>query len=151
MAHAFYHAKSSARRFGGKPEDYLTLHVWMDHTKDHLADARHRAILHNTWGIALAVQLFGVTITRVSDGKEVPTRTVLEQHVLEDLGRIPTLEQSLSGMPIEPWMHRNAEPLSQKDEDADATIELRSLDSQENEGNHATIESRAGSEALQGS
>jgi hypothetical protein len=42
-------------------------------------------------GIFLAEQIFGVTITRASDG-EVPTRTILEKHVLEDLGRIPTLE-----------------------------------------------------------
>ncbi len=123
MAHAFYHAKSSARRFGGVPEDYLALHVWMDHTKDHLADARHRLVLHNTWGIALAIQLFGVTVTRVSDGKEIPTRAVLEQHVLEDLGRIPTLEQCLSQVTLEPWMYRNAAPLSQKAEDDYASNE----------------------------
>jgi len=122
MAHAFYHAKSSARRFGGKPEDYLALHLFMDHTKDHLADARHRLVLHNTWGIALVVQFFGTTITRVSDGKQVPTRTVLEQHVLEDLGRIPTLEQCMSQVTLAPWMHRNAEPLS-KSEEADAATE----------------------------
>lgn len=136
MAHAFYHAKSSARRFGGQPEDYLALHVWMDHTKDHLADARHRLLLHNTWGIALAIQFFGVTITRASDSKEVPTRTVLEQHVLEDLGRIPTLEQCMSQVELQPWMYRNAAPLSQK------------MD-KEDEENNATIESRAGVEALQ--
>jgi hypothetical protein len=113
MAHAYYHARSAARKFGGIPEDYLVLERWMDHTKAHLADARHRLVLHNTWGIFLAEQIFGVTITRASDGKEVPTRTILEQHVLEDLGRIPTLEQCLAQVKLEPWMYRNAEALSQ--------------------------------------
>ncbi len=93
MAQAFYHARSSAKRFGGKPEDYLKYHEWMDHTKAHLADARHRLVLHNSWGIFLAEDVFGKTIVRTSDGKEIPLRPVLEQHVLEDLGRIPTLQQ----------------------------------------------------------
>jgi hypothetical protein len=28
MAHPFYHAQSSAKRFGGKPEDYQLIHDW---------------------------------------------------------------------------------------------------------------------------
>lgn len=112
MAHAYYHAKSSARRFGGTPEDYIALHEWIDHTKAHLADARHRLVLHNSWGIFLAEQVHGKVIVRASDGKEIPTRPVLEQHVLEDLGRIPTLEQCLAQVTLEPWMYKNAEPLS---------------------------------------
>lgn len=137
MAHAFYHAKASARRFGGTPEDYMALHEWMDHTKAHLADARHRLVLHNSWGIFLAEQVHGKVLTRASDGKEVPVRTVLEQHVLEDIGRIPTLEQCLASVTLEPWMYRNAEPLSTKHEfeerqeshasmDTPATCEARS-------------------------
>jgi hypothetical protein len=122
MAHAFYHAKSSARRFGGEPEDYLALHQFMDHTKSHFADARHRLILHNSWGIAMVAQIFGATITRVSDGKEVPVTPILERHVLEDLGFIPTLGQCLTQVTLEPWMHRNAEPLS-KSEDNNASTE----------------------------
>ena len=120
MAHAFYHARSSARRFGGVAEDYLALHEFMDHTKLHFADARHRLILHNSWGIGLAEQLFGTTITRASDGKQVPTRTIVEKHILEDLGRIPTLEQCLSQVTLESWMYRNAEQLSQREEEGDA-------------------------------
>jgi hypothetical protein len=116
MAHAFYHAKSSARRFGGKPEDYMALHEFMDHTKAHLADARHRLVLHNSWGIFMAEKVLGKTLVRASDGKEVPVRTVLEQHVLEDLGCIPTLEQCLATVNLEPWMYRNAEPLSTRQE-----------------------------------
>jgi hypothetical protein len=124
MAHAFHHAKSSARRFGGKPGDYLKYHQFMDHTKLHFADARHRLVLHNSWGMGIAEQVFGTTIVRPSDGKEIPLRTVLEQHILEDLGRIPTLEQCLSQVTLEPWMYRNAEALSRKeDEENDANTD----------------------------
>ena len=29
MSHPYYHAMSSARVFGGKPEDYLAIHQWL--------------------------------------------------------------------------------------------------------------------------
>jgi RNA-binding protein YlmH len=116
VAHAFYHAKSSAKRFGGEASDYLEYHEFLDQTKLHFADARHRLILHNSFGIGLAEQVFGAIILRM-DGREVPLRPVLEQHILEDLGRIPTLEQCLSQVKLESWMYKNAEQLSQKDEE----------------------------------
>ena len=28
--HPYYHASSSARKYGGKPDDYLPLHEWFD-------------------------------------------------------------------------------------------------------------------------
>ena len=37
MAHPNLHAKSSAKKFGGKPEDYIHLHEWLDETKSWLA------------------------------------------------------------------------------------------------------------------
>lgn len=115
MAHAFYHAKSSARKFGGAWEDYMELHEFMDHTKAHIADSRHRLILHNTWGIFFVEKIFGSVWTRKSDGKQVPTRSILEQHVLEDLRCIPTLEQCFAHTPVEDWQFRNAEPLSESE------------------------------------
>jgi hypothetical protein len=30
MSHSIFHAQSSVRRFGGKVEDYLALHDWLD-------------------------------------------------------------------------------------------------------------------------
>lgn len=29
MTHAYHHAQSSARSFGGVPEDYLAIHNWL--------------------------------------------------------------------------------------------------------------------------
>src|SRR6185369_14785776 len=95
----YVHAKTSARRFGGVPEDYLPIHDFIDSTKAHVADMRHRAILHNSWGIYMAERIFGTNVTN-SEGKLVSVRDVAEQHVLDDLGRIPTLGECLEGMPV---------------------------------------------------
>lgn len=48
----------------------------------------------------------------LSSGKQVPIRIIAEQHVIEDCGFIPTLEDYLSDMPAKPWMRRGAMPLS---------------------------------------
>ncbi len=104
--HPLYHARSSARKYGGVAGDYLSLHRWMDQTKAHIADARHRMILHNSFGIFLGEQLFGVSIGRESDGKEIAVRPVLEQHVIEDLGYIPSVSECFAGMPVEEWMSK---------------------------------------------
>jgi hypothetical protein len=104
MTSTYYHAQSSARLFGGVPEDYLEAHCWMDATKEHYADFRHRALRHHSLGIFEGERELGVTITN-SDGKKVPVRYVLEQHVLEDCGgTIPTVADWLSCIKPEPWM-----------------------------------------------
>ncbi|HSH28978.1 MAG TPA: hypothetical protein VK971_03635 [Thiohalobacter sp.] len=106
MTHAYYHATSSARTFGGVPEDYLPIHEWFDATKESFADFRHRALRHHAEGIFEAERVFGVTITN-STGKAVPVRYIGEQHVLEDCGgRIPNLADWLSRIQPQPWMAR---------------------------------------------
>lgn len=111
--HPYLHAVSSARKHGGKPEDYLPLHNWFDASKEHYCDFRHRALRHHTQGIYEAERVFGATVVN-SDGREIPTRILGEQHVREDLGRIPTLADWLRTIKPEPWMHRNVDrsPLS---------------------------------------
>jgi hypothetical protein len=98
----YAHAKSSAHKFGGNLDDYLVYHNWMDQTKAHIADVRHRALLHNAFGIFLLEQQFGVYFTN-SVGKVVQVRDVGEQHVLEDLGRIPSLDECFKNLPMEAW------------------------------------------------
>lgn len=98
------HSKNSVKMFGGDVNDYLHLHNWMDSTKATYADFGHRAILHNTFGIFLGEQLFGITITN-SEGKIVSVRDVLEMHVREDCaGKIPTVEDWMKSLTPEPWM-----------------------------------------------
>ena len=105
MAHSYHHALSSARRWGGTPEDYLHVHTWLDSSKLILADFRHRALRHHAEGIWLAEQLHGVVITN-SVGRQVPVRLIGEQHVLEDLGRIPSFADWVRCIRPEPWMGR---------------------------------------------
>jgi hypothetical protein len=99
----FQHAKSSARKHGGVPEDYQALHDFFDSTKASVPDIRHRAILHSSFGIFLLERVFGTTITN-SEGRRVVVRDIGEEHVIEDLGFIPTLNRWLRNMPIETWM-----------------------------------------------
>lgn len=97
------HSKSSVKKYGGVVEDYLPIHNFMDSTKIALPDARHRAVLHTAFGCFLVEQLFGVYIVN-SQGKTVSTRDVAEDHIIEDLGFIPTMEHFLRNMKLEPWM-----------------------------------------------
>ena len=97
------HANISAKQHGGKPEDYVAIHEFIDHSKAAVADVRHRAMLHSAWGIYVVSQVFGNVITN-SDGKTVSTRDIAEEHVIQDLGFIPTMEDWLKEMPIQPWM-----------------------------------------------
>jgi hypothetical protein len=103
MAHCYYHALSSVRKWGGVPDDYLPLHQWFDQSKAILADPRHRALRHHAEGIFMLETLFGATI-RNADGREVPVRLIGELHVLEDLGHIPSFADWARLISPQPWM-----------------------------------------------
>lgn len=103
MAHPWHHAVSSARKFGGVPEDYLPIHNWFDASKAHAADFRHRVLRHHSEGIFACEKEFGVTITN-SAGKDVPVRLIGEQHVSEDFaGFIPSLKDWIASIQPKPW------------------------------------------------
>lgn len=97
------HSKATVRKYGGKPEDYQEIHDFIDSSKACHPDIRHRAILHSSFGIFIVEKVFGVTIIN-SDGKEVSVRDIAEDHVIQDLGFIPTVEAYLNNMQIQPWM-----------------------------------------------
>lgn len=99
----YLHANVSAKKFGGKPEDYIAIHEFMDSSKSNVADVRHRAMLHSAWGIYVVAHVFGDMITN-SDMKRVSVRDIAEEHVLEDLGFIPSMQDWIEKMPIEGWM-----------------------------------------------
>ena len=105
MAHSYHHAVSSARKFGGAPEDYTAVHSWFDRSKEIVADFRHRALRHHAEGIRLAETIFGITTVN-SAGRDVPVRLIGEQHVFEDLGRIPSFADWVRCIRPEPWMGR---------------------------------------------
>ena len=102
MAHPLHHAESSARKFGGVPDDYQFVHDWFDSSKEHLALFVHRAYRHHTAGIYDAQRIFGLSLTN-SAGRVVPIRWIGEQHVREDCqGRIPSLADWLGRIQPEP-------------------------------------------------
>lgn len=103
MSKPYLHAKSSAKKWGGIPEDYLPIHDKMDSTKSAEASVRHRAVFHSAFGIFIMEDIFGTNILN-SDGKLVSVRDIAEQHVLEDLGWIPSLSDWMKDLPISSWM-----------------------------------------------
>lgn len=109
MGHCYHHALSSVRKWGGVPEDYIELHSWFDQSKEILADFRHRALRHHAQGIFELERTFGTAIT-LSTGRVAPVRLIGEQHVLEDLGFIPSFADWVRSIRPEPWMGR-AQPI----------------------------------------
>lgn len=100
------HALSSVRRFGGRPEDYLPIHEFMDSSKGAMADNRHRALTHNAWFLSVVLpRVFGETCTN-SEGKVYSVRDVGEQHILEDYAGqfIPSAQDFLAEMEFKDWM-----------------------------------------------
>ena len=111
MSKPLIHAQSSVRRYGGVVDDYLRIDDMMDSSKAALADVRHRAVFHSAFGIFIIEKIFGDYLTN-ADGKLVSVRDIAEEHVLEDLGTIPTLEQWMTNLPLSEWMagKRKREP-----------------------------------------
>ena len=97
------HARNSAKKWGGNPEDYMAVHDFFDASKATLPDMRHRALLHSAFGIFIAERVFGTFLTN-SSGRQVCVRDIGEDHVIEDLGFIPTVEKWLHHLPMENWM-----------------------------------------------
>ena len=116
MAHPLIHAKSSAKKFGGKWEDYIHIHNWLDETKGWFGDSLHRMFRHHSEGIFEMEKIFGVSFIN-SDGKTVYTRYVGEQHVREDCNNyIPAAKEWIIGLNAEKrpiWMSRTLKIESQ--------------------------------------
>jgi hypothetical protein len=97
------HAEHSVRRYGGAIEQYLPIHDFLDMSKAVHADMRHRALLHNSLGPFIAESIFGSWID-VDKDKRISVRQIAEDHILEDLGRIPNASEFLSLIPeTEMW------------------------------------------------
>jgi cysteinyl-tRNA synthetase len=106
MANAWIHSKSSTRKFGGQPEDYLPIHIKMDCSKAYISSNVHRSLTHHSfWIHEVMIPIFGYTMTN-SDGKVFSVKDVCEQHILEDFGMrfIPTAQDYLENMEFQDWM-----------------------------------------------
>jgi hypothetical protein len=101
----WHHAVSSAKKWGGVPNDYIELHDWFDATKQFTGDWTHRALRHHSLGVQEAIEKFGHSIPN-SLGQDIPTKLIAEQHVIEDCGFIPTPKDYLDILAAHPkhWM-----------------------------------------------
>ena len=105
--HPIIHSKSSAKHFGGDWVDYIAIHNWLDSSKVHIADCRHRHTHHHDSGVDRVVEKFGEFI-ELSDGSKALTSSVAIQHIKEDCGGRTDkgrLVQRIDG--LSPWMVRN--------------------------------------------
>jgi len=104
LSNPYHHALSSKKKWGGKWQDYHAIHTWFDESKQIWADPRHRALRHHAEGIFMCEKIFGPTL-KLSNGLEIPTRWVGEQHVIEDLGRIPSMQDWFENITPQQWMN----------------------------------------------
>ena len=109
MAHPYQHAKSSVKKWGGVPEDYLAIHEFFDETKSWIGHSIHRIFRHHSEGIFECEKKFGHSFIN-SDGKQVFTRYVGEQHVKEDCNNyIPSAKEWVNNITTNQrpqWMTR---------------------------------------------
>ena len=122
--HPYHHALSSAKKHGGQPSDYQYIHDWFDATKAFFGDARHRALRHHAAGIFWCEEEFGTTVT-TSEGKKIPVRVIAEQHVMEDMGFLPTPEWWLSQIMLVPAMNKVPTKPGQEQKGISPVEELR--------------------------
>lgn len=108
--HPLWHSARDVTEWGGMPEDYVHVHKFMERSRRHVPDSRHRALFHNSFGISVIEGILGSSLLN-SDGRLVPVREILEGHVLADLGVVPSLDEAFHGMRVMPWMSRAVQTL----------------------------------------
>jgi hypothetical protein len=85
------HAQISAKTYGGCWTDYIEVHSFLDSSKAACAHFKHRFLLHHAEGIELGARIFGASVVN-GESRSVPTRQVLAEHLIEDLGSVMTVE-----------------------------------------------------------
>lgn len=138
MGTPLLHARSSVKKYGGEIKDYIAIHRWFDSTKGNMPMFKHRAILHNSFGMLLAEQVFGDFVTN-SEGKMVEVRQIAYDHIYEDCGFIPTVEDWLKHIQVQPWMMKADESRKIK-----SSLEISQLKVNENEKGISKIETQVG-------
>ena len=105
--HPYDHSRSSAKKWGGDPEEYLKYHEWFDETKAWVGHSVHRMFRHHSEGIFECEKIFG-NLFYNSEGKRVYIRYIGEQHVKEDCnGYIPSAKEwvdALNNKETPTWM-----------------------------------------------
>jgi len=94
MSHPYYHSLSSSLKDSNPSyqfswEDHYPIHHFLDSSKAHLADARHRCLFHHPTGVAFCLQL-------PSPLPPSLIRSIATRHIKEDLTHLP---------PLKKWIH----------------------------------------------
>jgi hypothetical protein len=111
------HSKSSVKRWGGKVEDYIEMHKFLDSPKACMNNNTSRMLTHNTWFIyEVMPRVFGYNIVN-SDGRTVDVVDISMLHVLEDFKMrfIPTPQDYLKHMEIQPWMQNGVKDIDNQE------------------------------------
>lgn len=85
------HAQISQKTHGGCWQDYIVVHSFLDSSKAACAHFKHRFLLHHLEGIEFGVKIFGASVIN-SENKTIETRRILTEHLIEDVGRIVSVE-----------------------------------------------------------
>lgn len=107
------HAQNSANKFGGEWQDYMPVHDLIDSSKSAYCGLAHRAIFHSAFGIFIVEKILGPVLIN-SEAKKISVREIAENHVFEDLGFIPSLEDWMKHLEVQNWMHGMAAEAKRK-------------------------------------
>jgi hypothetical protein len=120
------HARITAHRYGGKWQDWIAIHDWIDRSKAIFPSMQHRMLLHSDFGEWLAARIHGEAIGS-KDGTVIPTRDLFRDHQVEDLGRVVTLAEWLHEINTDYWTRRRKPPrqLEQIKEEPDKGLAAR--------------------------
>lgn len=138
MAQSYEHAESSARHFGGVPEDYLPIHEFIDRSKRQVGDVRHRMLMHHTDGVWVCQEVFGrfiqihddagnVLLNKHGKPRRVLVRDIAENHVTEDLGCIPSLSDWTCNTICRTWMGGKKNKFIGREEILNAEVKVPQL------------------------
>ncbi len=85
------HAQISRKTHGGGWKDYIAIHSFLDSSKAACAHFKHRFLLHHSEGIEIGARILGGNVVN-SENKAIETRRILTEHLIEDVGRIVSVE-----------------------------------------------------------
>lgn len=103
------HAQITARRYGGRWQDWIGIHNWIDRSKALFPGMRHRMFLHSDFGEWLTVRIHGDAI-EAEDRTTVTTPDLFRDHQVEDLGRVVKLSEWLREIDATHWTRRRKPP-----------------------------------------
>lgn len=100
-------AMESDSRWGGIPEDYLSIHNFLDESYSRIVN--HLIPHHHSLGVFDCESIFGEVIHN-SVGRPIPVRVIAEKHINDELGCIPPTLDLIRLIIPKPWMLRVAKP-----------------------------------------